>query len=415
MLRAAFCLLTAVCISASTALSQQVSVTIRYGIADGVRTGSKFTLNLNGSPLKVLRPAPEIISEKLDFGNQYVLVFEKPGHVTRTVVLNTAKVPVEVQKGGLNLTLSVKLSTEGKAGDPDTFIRYAYDAASKGFVKEKDTPEANYQQTTESRKKAEELYDLITKQEEKDRQYKQHFVKEDALEGRKGEFSQKKEEQDEKARKIEEEKKAEILKRAEEARAAKVAELEQQRQQAMSESAKKESEAARKREEQQRKQLAEIEAKQAERREEERKALEQARAEAEARRAEEERRQKEAAAKQEEEEKRKREAAAKAELEERKREARDKFVREQGPAQPAKPSAAAEERPMTIQEAGSIVSRTEEIIQEDKRLIRQITIKRERHTFVYRQVKYDWGGVYFFKNDMDITKKDFDMETSLQK
>ncbi len=414
MMRALFCLLVLHFAVPMAASSQQVSVTVRYGISDGIRTGSKFTINLNGAPLKVLRPAPEIISEKLDFGNQYVLVFEKPGFVTKTIALNTAKVPVEVQKGGLNVTLSVSLSNEGKPGDPDTYLKYAYDPAARGFVKEKTTPDVNYQQSKESRKSAEELFDLITQEEQKERQYKQHFVKEDALEGRKAEFSQKQEEKDEAARKVEEEKKAETLRRAEAARAARVAELEQQRQQAMTEADRKEVDVATKREEQQRKQLAETEQKQAERREEDRKIQELARTEAEARKAEEERRLKEATAKQQEEERRKKEAEAKAELEKRKREAREKFQQEQS-TQPAKPSQATEERPMTIQEAGSIVSRTEEIIQEDKRVIRQITIKRERHTFVYRQVKYDWGGVYFFKNDMDITKKDFDMETALQK
>lgn len=115
-----------------------------------------------------------------------------------------------------------------------------------------------------------------------------------------------------------------------------------------------------------------------------------------------------------EEERRRQEAAAKADLERRKREAREKFEREQSKAA-ARPSQATEERPMTIEEAGSIVSRSEEIIQEDGRVIRQITIKRERHTFVYRQVKHDWGGIYYFKNDIDITKNDFELETALEK
>ncbi|MCF8257077.1 MAG: hypothetical protein K9J06_05965 [Flavobacteriales bacterium] len=395
-------------------MSQQLSITVRYGISDGVRTGSKFTLNLNGSPLKMLRPAPEIINEKLDFGNMYVLVFEKPGHVTKSIAINTAKVPTDVQKGGLNLTLSVSLSTEGKPDDPDTFIKYTYDAASNGFIKERSGPEVTYGQTAEARKSAEELYNLITKQEEKELQYKQHFVKEDALEGRKGEFSQKKEEQDDEVQRAKEEQKAETIRRADEARAARVAQIEEQRKQSMSESERKETENLKKREEQQRKQIAEIQAKEAVRKEEDKKLQEQNRIEAEARRAEEDRRLKDAAAKQAEEARRKQEAAAKADLEKRKREAREKFQQEQG-GQTAKPASAAEERPMTIQEAGKIVSRTEEIIKEDKRVIRQITIKRERQTFVYRQVKYDWGGIYYFKNDMDITKNDFELETTLEK
>jgi ATP-dependent 26S proteasome regulatory subunit len=115
-----------------------------------------------------------------------------------------------------------------------------------------------------------------------------------------------------------------------------------------------------------------------------------------------------------EEERRRKDAEAKVELEKRKKEAQQKFQQEQRTSTPA-PSKVAEEKPMTIAEAGNIVSRFEEIIQEEKRVIKQITIKRERHTFVYRKVKYDWGGVYFFKNDMDITKLDFDNESAAVK
>jgi hypothetical protein len=34
---------------------------------------------------------------------------------------------------------------------------------------------------------------------------------------------------------------------------------------------------------------------------------------------------------------------------------------------------------------------------------------------VYRMVKHDWGGVFYFKNEVDITKNDFELETALKK
>jgi len=390
-------------------VAQQVSVTVRFTFDDVARTSSKFTIILNGAPLKYLRPSPEIINEQLNFGNQYLLEFEKPGFAKRTIVLNTANVPKEVQQSGLNLTLSVRLDP---GSNPVAPLTYAYDGAAKGFVEQKKA-EVVYQQGGESRKSAEELYNLITQEEERERQYKQHFVKENALEGRKGEFT-KKEEPTEEEKAVEEARKDAILRKSEEQRAVRVAQIEEQRKQMLSETERQKEETLSKREEQQRKQIAELKAKEEERKVYEKKMEEQARSEAEARKAEEDRRLKEAAAKQAEEERRRQDAAAKADLEKRKREAREKFQQEQG-SQAAKPAQAVEERPMTIQEAGNIVSRTEEIIQEDKRIIRQITIKRERHTFVYRQVKHDWGAVFYFKNDIDITKNDFEMETALEK
>lgn len=408
-LRTILCLVSLHLLMLAHVEAQQLSLTVRFTFDDAARTGSKFTIVLNGAPLKYLRPSPEIINEQLNFGNQYLLEFEKPGFTKKTIVLNTGNVPKQAQEGGLNLTLSVRLES-GVGSIPP--LTYAYDGAAQGFVIQK-KEDVVYQQGGESRKSAEELLNLITKEEEKERQYQKHFVKEDALEGRKGEFSQKEEEKTEEEKAEEEEKKAAIIRKAEEQRAARIAQIEEQRRQMMSEEEKQTAERISKREEQQRKQIADLKAKEEERKVYEKKKEEQARSEAEARKAEEDRRLKEAAAKQAEEERRRQEAAAKADLDKRKREAREKFQKEQG-NQAAKPAQANEERPMTIEEAGNIVSRSEEIIQEDKRIIRQITIRRERQTFVYRQVKHDWGGVFYFKNDTDITKNDFEMETALE-
>jgi hypothetical protein len=394
------------------AVGQQVNLTVRYGIVEGDRTGSKFTIVLNGSPLKMLRPAPEIINDVLDVGNNYLLVFEKPGYVKKTISVNTGNISVSA-KGSLNLTLSARIFKEGKQGSEPTFIKYVYDEKANGFVQERERDPVTYNQTAESRKSAEELLNLITKQEEKEKQYKGHAVKEDALEGRKSDFSQQDDINDEESRELEE-RKAETVRRAEEARAARVAQIEEQRKAAMGDTERKEQERLTKQQEEQRRQIAALKEKEEERKMLDRELQEKARTEAEARRAEEDRRMAEAAVRQADEERRQQEAAAKAELEQRKREARERFEREQR-GQPAVPKTVKEERPMSVEEAGSILSRTEEIIQEDKRVIRQITIRRERQTFVYRQVKHEWGGVFYFRNDQDMTKTDFDLETRLEK
>lgn len=397
----------------SVVFGQQVNLTVRCGIVEGNRTGSKFTIVLNGSPLKVLRPAPEIINDALDLGNNYLLVFEKPGYAKKTISVNTGNIPASASKGTLNLTLSVKLFPEGQQGKEPSFIKYVYDEKASGFVQERQRDPVTYSQSNEARKSAEELLSLITQQEEKERQYKQHFVKEDALEGRKSDFSQQEEIDYEKARE-QQERRDETLRRAEQARAARVAQIGEQRTVAMSDRERNEQDRLTKKQEEQRKQIAVLKEKEEERKVLDRELQEKTRAEAEARRAEEERSVAQATANQAEEARKQKEAAEAADLERKKKEARERFEREQR-SQPTIAKIFKEERPISVEEAGNIISRTEEIIQEDKRVVRQITIKRERHTFVYRQVKHDWGGVFYFRNDQDMTKADFDLETRLEK
>jgi hypothetical protein len=379
--------------------AQQMSLSINFGISNGTHTESKLAIARNGSPWKLVRPAKPVNSEVLEFGNNYLLTFEKSGYISKQISINTGNIPKEVQASGLTLTVSAEIKPENSGVNEPNLVKYKYDAAAKGFIQEKVAP-VSAPSPDESRKRAEATFDLITKEEEKEQQYSKHFVKEDALEGRKGEGSTKKEVVlTEEQKQKEEARKAAAIKAADEARIAQLAKIEEQRKALQLKEIEDSRAKGIQREEELREQAAAQKVVEAERKEKDAKAAVLAR-EAEAARAEEERRRKD--------------AEAKVELEKRKKEAQQKFQQEQRTSTPA-PSKVAEEKPMTIAEAGNIVSRFEEIIQEEKRVIKQITIKRERHTFVYRKVKYDWGGVYFFKNDMDITKLDFDNESAAVK
>ncbi len=376
-----------------------MSLSINFGISNGTHSESKLAISRNGSPWKLVRPAKPVNSEVLEFGNNYLLTFEKPGYISTQIAINTGSIPKEVQSSGLTLTVSAQLKPENSGVNEPSLVKYKYDASAKGFIQEKVAP-VSAPSPDESRKRAEAMFDLITKEEEKEQQYSKHFVKEDALEGRKGEGSTKKEVVlTEEQKQKEEARKAAAIKAADEARIAQLAKIEEQRKALQLKEIEDSRVKGIQREEELREQAAAQKVIEAERKEKEAKAAVLAR-EAEAARAEEERKRKD--------------AEAKIELEKRKKEAQQKFQQEQRTSTPAA-SKVAEEKPMTIAEAGNIVSRFEEIIQEEKRVIKQITIKRERHTFVYRKVKYDWGGVYYFKNDMDITKLDFDNESAAVK
>ena len=380
--------------------AQQMSLSINFGISNGTHTESKLAIARNGSPWKLVRPAKPVNSEVLEFGNNYLLTFEKSGYISKQISINTGNIPKEVQASGLTLTVSAEIKPENSGVNEPSLVRYKYDASAKGFIQEKAAPVVAATSPDESRKRAEAMLDLITKEEEKEQQYSKHFVKEDALEGRKGEGSTKKEiVLTEEQKQKEEARKAAAIKAADEARVAQLAKIEEQRKALQLKEIEDSRVKGIQREEELREQAAAQKVVEAELKEKDTKAAVLAR-EAEVARAEEERRRKD--------------AEVKIELEKRKKEAQQKFQQEQRTSSPAT-SKVAEEKPMTIAEAGNIVSRFEEIIQEEKRVIKQITIKRERHTFVYRKVKYDWGGVYYFKNDMDITKLDFENESAAVK
>jgi hypothetical protein len=71
----------------------------------------------------------------------------------------------------------------------------------------------------------------------------------------------------------------------------------------------------------------------------------------------------------------------------------------------------AERKSLAIKDAGNVVSRTEETIKENNRVITKVTIKRERMTYIYQKVVYNWGGVYYFRDEANITKAVFELES----
>lgn len=181
---------------------------------------------------------------------------------------------------------------------------------------------------------------------------------------------------------------------------------------------------ARMREEEEARKAAELNAAEEQRLAQQAMQAEEARSKAEAARAEDDRKQA-ALVKAEEErrasdaeraatEQRKRQEQAMADEERRKREARERAEREQkASANAAK--IIAEQKPMSVADAGSIVSRTENIFREGTKEITEVTVNRERQSFVYRMVRHDWGGLYYFKNDNSITKRDYDVESTATK
>lgn len=77
--------------------------------------------------------------------------------------------------------------------------------------------------------------------------------------------------------------------------------------------------------------------------------------------------------------------------------------------EPPKPKPVAVE-PET-QQKPVVKNKEEKVIQEDRRKITIITVNINGTDYVYRKEEYNWGGVYFYKDDKNITQSTYEKET----
>ncbi len=56
-------------------------------------------------------------------------------------------------------------------------------------------------------------------------------------------------------------------------------------------------------------------------------------------------------------------------------------------------------------------NKVENVVQEDRRKITNITVTIDGVDYVYRKEEYNWGGVYFYKNGKNITESTYEKET----
>jgi len=468
-------LLFASLLSAQMALAQQVAVNIRFDVNKGKHTESIVKITRDGTNIKTIDPGRSRITESLDFGHDYILTFEKPGYITKRIAISTKGVPKDVQDDELDFDFVVEIFQQYEGINTVVFnqpvARYFYDAKEDGFAYDTDytksiraalsTFEEEYkeqekvQQNTsvnasakaeeEKRKEAEAraaeeqrvAAEARAAEEKRSMQQKAEqeriaMAEKAAEEARKAEEARLAEESRQARLRAEEDAKQAAMKAAEDARKALEARQEEDARLAKVRSeeearnalrAKQEEEAgqARMREEEESRKVAGLKAAEEQRLAKQALQAEEARNKAEAARAEDERKRTTLAKAEEERrtsdaeraaaEQRKRQEQAITDEERRKREARERAEREQK----ANANAAkiiAEQKPMSVADAGSIVSRTENTFREGTKEITEVTINRERQSFVYRMVRHDWGGLYYFKNDNSITKRDYDAEST---
>jgi hypothetical protein len=443
-------------------IAQDVTVEIKFSVNKGKYDQSKIIIAKDGAVVKTIDPAKSRATEKLAFGHDYMLTFEKPGYITKRIAITTKNVPKEVQQDDLDFDFAVEIFQQYEGVNTVVFnqpvAKYFYDAKEDGFAYDTDYTksirsamvafEKEYAKQEQQQKT--DKQDANANADEEQRKAAQAKAAEEqrkAAEAKAAEEQRKAEElQRQAALKEDEQRKAAALKAEEDARLA---------AQKKADDDRREADRLRQEEERRAQQLkAEedarrtMEAKGAEedrilrmKQEEEARKAATLRAEEEARnagmRAEEDERKRAAAAKADEdarramqakadEEARKAQSAKAAEDqrlaqmkakedEEKRRRAAAMASGADAPIAKNNPKGQSDQKPMAPKDAGSIVSRTEDKFREDRKEITQVTIQREFQTYVYRMVKHDWGGVYYFKNDISITKFDFDTESNAKK
>ncbi|MCW3083723.1 MAG: hypothetical protein JWP12_1089 [Bacteroidetes bacterium] len=58
-----------------------------------------------------------------------------------------------------------------------------------------------------------------------------------------------------------------------------------------------------------------------------------------------------------------------------------------------------------------VKNKVENVVQEDRRKITNITVTIDGVDYVYKKEEYNWGGVYFYKNGKNITESTYNKET----
>ena len=489
------------------ASGQNLAILIKLNVDGGNFNETKVTVTENGKEKEVFSPAKSKMIPELEFDNDYVITFEKPGYITKRVEISTQKVPEDIREVDLDFDFAVEIFEQYEGVNTVIFnqpvAKWFYDTQEDEFTYDTDYTksirsalinfEKEYEEVKKSGPKVDEAA-LAAKQAEeirlaaeakaKSEDEKRKLAEAKAAEEERERLTEEKRLADEKLKKEEAERAQQLANDKKAAAAAEKLEEEEQREaqlkadqderkslKAKAEEEKRLSDlkaeeeearntAALKADEEEKaavkakledaeraRKKAELEAEmkqskldaaeETKRREQlEKEEIEQRQQEADLRRVEEERMAAEQTA---ETEKRKIAEAAKAEAdarkqasenaafeEDRKKKAKAAFEAQQRAQAQAQSVSEAQKRDrfeamkkmeeerksLSIKDAGNVVSRTKEVIEEVNRTITLVTISRERMTCVYKKVAYNWGGVYYFRDDDSITNDVFKLETA---
>lgn len=402
--------------------SPALLVNIKFIIENGSLDDAKIEIRKNGKTVKNMDDVKSKTRLELEYGNDYMFTFSKPGYVTKRIIFST-KLPPEMmmaefeeypfsvslfeQYEGVNAVVfnqpiaRISYRDEKKDFDYDTDYTKSIQSEIKKFESEmlaqKEKAEKKKKEEEEAKKaaiaRAEEeakAQKKLAQQQAEEEARKQKAQIQAEEEARKAAIAKAGEEEKNRKAQLkaeEESKKAALAKKEEEERARKA--------QSQTEEEAKKNTQAKAGEEDTQKKAALAKAEEEKARKAKMQAEEDAKRNAQAKAVEEERRRK---AKSQAEEEAKRNTLAKATEEERRRKAA--IVRE-----------SSEGRSNNSVKKDETIERKEEFIEEENRKITKVIFIKIEETIVYKKIVYKWGGIYFFRNDMSISEIYYNMAT----
>ncbi len=386
---------------------QSLAVTANLKISGGNfdQSGVQLENQTTGEKHKVEGAAK--LRFNLKFNSTYILAFTKPGYITKKVQIDTRVPSNRAAQGFYPIHFNVILMEQYEGVNIVVFnqpvSKWQYNRVMDDFFYDTD-----YTKSIQSAiKDAED--ELAKKKEELARQAEEE--RKNAEQARKDSLANARAEQKALKDSLAKARKDSLeTAREEKELQAKMAEEERARTAAEAAEAKKQ-EAAMRMEEEERSRAAAAEAEAQKRRQAE--ALEseaQARNKAEAEAAEAERR-KAAEAVAANAERRRQAATMEQSEEERRRQAKLKAVEQQRELLKASMSAGSQERKAEEGYDGGQAPVHFEEIEEKNRRITKATVKHGDKSVVYMKIVYDWGGIYYFRDDRSISESMYKMAT----
>ncbi|MDQ3048081.1 MAG: hypothetical protein M3R27_11070, partial [Bacteroidota bacterium] len=86
-----FCLILVICFSFSSKGQEapKFNIKLKFSVQQGGLDNSLITITRNGSPYRVIDPSKGKYSIELELGSEFLFTFTKPGHITKSVLIDT--------------------------------------------------------------------------------------------------------------------------------------------------------------------------------------------------------------------------------------------------------------------------------------------------------------------------------------
>jgi hypothetical protein len=145
VLRPAFNFISAVFVTLACIVpvfGQDVTAGIKFQVDGGSLKDTKVTVYRNGAEVKVYEPGKATMNQPLEFEHEYLIVFSKPGYITKKIAISTKSVPEDTRGDDLDFDFAVEIFNNYEGINTVVFnqpvAKYAYSKQEDAFTYDTD-------------------------------------------------------------------------------------------------------------------------------------------------------------------------------------------------------------------------------------------------------------------------------------